>query len=111
MSVPRFKDEPVFVAGHRGLVGSAVKRRLESAGYSNLLVRTRAEVDLTRQDQVEAFFAQEKPTCVILAAAKVGFAAAADVGPLARGKVAPEDPSVSVIKSIIKWVARDASMS
>jgi GDP-L-fucose synthase len=66
------RDARIFVAGHRGLVGSALVRRLEAEGYGNLLLRTHAEVDLCRQEAVERFFAKEKPTHVLLAAAKVG---------------------------------------
>jgi GDP-L-fucose synthase len=71
----------VFVAGHRGLVGSALVRRLRAEPDVELLLRTRAEVDLTRQDQVEAFFAAERPTHVFLAAAKVGGILANDTRP------------------------------
>ncbi|PKI31111.1 hypothetical protein CRG98_048495, partial [Punica granatum] len=66
------KSAKVFVAGHRGLVGSAIVRRLRHLGFANLVLRTHAELDLTRQSDVEAFFATEKPRFVILAAAKVG---------------------------------------
>jgi GDP-L-fucose synthase len=66
------KNEKIFVAGHRGLVGSAIVRRLRAAGYGNLLTRSRYELDLTDQRAVSAFMAQEKPDCVVLAAAKVG---------------------------------------
>jgi GDP-L-fucose synthase len=62
----------IYVAGHRGLVGSALVRKLEAEGYANLVVRTSAELDLRRQEQVERFFEQEKPEYVFLAAAKVG---------------------------------------
>jgi GDP-L-fucose synthase len=62
----------IYVAGHRGLVGSALLRKLEAEGYENLLVRTSAELDLRRQEQVEKFFEQEQPEIVFLAAAKVG---------------------------------------
>lgn len=62
----------IFVAGHRGLVGSAIKRRLEAGGCRNLLLRTHAELDLTRQRDVEEFFSAERPQYVFLAAAKVG---------------------------------------
>lgn len=62
----------VFVAGHRGMVGSAVIRRLESLGYQNIIVRTHAELDLTRQAEVENFFYDEHIDQVYLAAAKVG---------------------------------------
>jgi GDP-L-fucose synthase len=66
------RHAPIFIAGHRGLVGSALVRALQARGHTRILTRTRAELDLTRQDQVEAFFAREKPTYVHLAAAKVG---------------------------------------
>lgn len=66
------KTDKIFVAGHRGLVGSAIVRNLESKGYHNLLVRTHAELDLTNQSAVEEFFVKEQPDVVILAAAKVG---------------------------------------
>lgn len=66
------KSAKIFVAGHRGLVGSAVVRKLQSLGYLNLLLRTHSELDLTVQSAVDAFFAAEKPDYVILAAAKVG---------------------------------------
>lgn len=66
------KSSRIYVAGHRGLVGSAICRRLRSAGYSNLLIRDRRQLDLTNQSAVEAFFAAEKPEYVFLAAAKVG---------------------------------------
>ena len=65
-------DALVFIAGYRGLVGSAIVRRLHKAGYRNLLLRTRAELDLTNQAAVAAFFAQERPEQVYFAAAKVG---------------------------------------
>lgn len=66
------KSAKVFVAGHRGLVGSAIVRKLQALGFANLVLRTHAELDLTRQNDVDAFFAAEKPRFVILAAAKVG---------------------------------------
>ena len=62
----------IYLAGHGGLVGSAIMRRLGSAGYRNIVTRTHAELDLTRQADVEAFFEAERPAVVILAAAKVG---------------------------------------
>ena len=65
------KDK-IYIAGHRGLVGSAIVRQLESKGFTNLLMRTHKELDLTNQAQVQTFFKQEKPDYVILAAAKVG---------------------------------------
>ncbi|MFA4828086.1 MAG: GDP-L-fucose synthase [Thermodesulfovibrionales bacterium] len=65
-------NSKIYVAGHRGLVGSAILRRLESEGYKNIIHRARKELDLTRQSAVEAFFEKEKPEYVFLAAAKVG---------------------------------------
>ena len=62
----------IFVAGHRGMVGSAIVRNLQSKGFTNIITRTRAELDLTNQGAVQAFFAAEKPQQVYLAAAKVG---------------------------------------
>ena len=69
---PMPKDAKIYVAGHRGMVGSAIVRELNRQGYENLVLRTHKELDLTRQDQVEKFFAEEKPEYVFLAAAKVG---------------------------------------
>jgi len=66
------RSEKIFVAGHRGMVGSAFIRRLESEGFSNLLVRDRSKLDLRDESAVAKFFAEEKPAVVILAAAKVG---------------------------------------
>jgi GDP-L-fucose synthase len=66
------KRSKIYLAGHRGLVGSALKRKLESKGYSNLIFRTHRELDLTNQQAVNEFFEQEKPEYVFLAAAKVG---------------------------------------
>ena len=66
------KTAKVFVAGHRGLVGSAISRQLRSNGYERLLERTHAELDLTCQQAVDAFFQMERPEYVFLAAAKVG---------------------------------------
>ena len=66
------KTAKIYVAGHRGMVGSAICRELARQGYRNIITRTHAELDLCRQDAVEAFFAAEKPTYVFLAAAKVG---------------------------------------
>ena len=62
----------IYVAGHRGLVGSAIVRRLQAGGYTNLLLRTHAELDLTDQRATRAFFEAERPEYVFLAAAKVG---------------------------------------
>ncbi len=66
------KNSKIYVAGHRGLVGSALVRNLEKAGYTNLVYRTHAELELTDTHAVETFFETEKPEYVILAAAKVG---------------------------------------
>jgi GDP-L-fucose synthase len=66
------KDDSIFVAGHRGLVGSAILRKLEVEGFSRLLTRTRAELDLQDRAGVEKFFTKEKPALVVVAAAKVG---------------------------------------
>ncbi len=66
------KTDKIYVAGHRGLVGSAIVRRLEKEGYENLVFRTHRELDLTNQAEVSAFFEREKPDYIFLAAAKVG---------------------------------------
>jgi len=65
-------DAKIFVAGHRGMVGSAIVRTLQRAGYGNLLLRSRSELDLCRQSEVEAFFREQRPEYVFLAAARVG---------------------------------------
>jgi GDP-L-fucose synthase len=67
-----FKNSKIYIAGHRGMVGSAIKRKLESNGYSNLVYRTHKELDLTNQQAVNNFFGSERPEYVFLAAAKVG---------------------------------------
>ena len=66
------KSEKIYIAGHRGMVGSAITRALEAAGYANLLKRSRAEVDLADTSAVSRFFQKEKPEIVAFAAAKVG---------------------------------------
>ena len=66
------KNARIYVAGHRGMVGSAIVRELNRQGYHEIITRTHRELDLTRQDAVEAFFAAEKPEYVFLAAARVG---------------------------------------
>jgi len=70
MPIP--ESSRIFVAGHRGLVGSALVRRLDAAGHENLLLRTREELDLTEQSQVRRFFEAERPDAVLMAAARVG---------------------------------------
>ena len=75
------KSSKIFIAGHRGLVGSAIVRQLEQNGYSNLITRTRNELDLRNQANVESFFRDISPDCVILAAAKVGGILANDTYP------------------------------
>jgi GDP-L-fucose synthase len=66
------KDSKIYIAGHRGMVGSAIMRALQGRGYKNLICRSHAELDLTRQRDVEEFFEEERPEYVFLAAAKVG---------------------------------------
>ena len=65
-------NEKIYIAGHRGLVGSAIVRQLRSRGFYNLITRTHEELDLTNQGEMSNFFSVEKPDFVILAAAKVG---------------------------------------
>ncbi|OYY21090.1 MAG: GDP-fucose synthetase [Polynucleobacter sp. 24-46-87] len=71
-SVSKDLDQKIYVAGHRGMVGSAIVRNLQARGYTNIVTRTHAEMDLTDQAAVKAFFEQEKPDQVYLAAARVG---------------------------------------
>lgn len=66
------KNSKIYIAGHRGMVGSAIARKLQKEGFTNIIVRTSAELDLRNQQQVTDFFAAEKPEYVFLAAAKVG---------------------------------------
>ncbi len=75
------RTKKIYVAGHRGLVGSALVRKLEAEGFTNIVARTHQELDLTRQAEVEKFFEEEKPAYVILAAAKVGGIYANDTYP------------------------------
>jgi GDP-L-fucose synthase len=75
------KSSRIFVAGHRGLAGSAIQRGLEQRGYTNLVLRSHAELDLTDRDAVRIFFDQERPDYVFLAAAKVGGILANDTYP------------------------------
>ncbi|MEY2511335.1 MAG: GDP-L-fucose synthase [Verrucomicrobiota bacterium] len=72
LSRPVQKSDKIFIAGHRGLVGTSLVRKLEQDGFANLLTRNRAELDLRNASDVDYFFAEEKPAVVILAAAKVG---------------------------------------
>jgi GDP-L-fucose synthase len=72
LTMNKSKEQKIFVAGHRGLVGSALVRILRERGYQNLLLKTRDECDLENAEAVRSFFVQEKPDAVILAAAKVG---------------------------------------
>lgn len=66
------KSSKIYVAGHKGLVGSAILRKLQAEGYANIVTRSHEELDLERQERVEAFFKKERPEYVFLAAAKVG---------------------------------------
>jgi GDP-L-fucose synthase len=66
------KKSKIYIAGHRGLVGSAIVKNLQQKGYTNLITKTHKELDLTNQQEVIDFFQKEKPEFVILAAAKVG---------------------------------------
>ncbi len=78
---PLDRNKKIYVAGHNGLVGSALVRKLEKEGFTNIVTRSHAELDLTRQTDVENFFETEKPDYVILAAAKVGGIHANDTYP------------------------------
>src|SRR6476646_9179731 len=66
------KDSKIYIAGHRGMVGSAILRRLEKEGFENFILRTSSDLDLRNQSAVQNFFETEKPEYVFLAAAKVG---------------------------------------
>ena len=66
------QESKIYIAGHRGLVGSAIQRILSRHGYSNLIVKTRVELDLLNAEAVEEFFSKENPEYVFLAAARVG---------------------------------------
>ena len=66
------KQSKLYVAGHRGMVGSAIVRELQRQGYTNIITHTHKKLDLTRQKEVEEFFEHEKPEYVFLAAAKIG---------------------------------------
>lgn len=75
------KHDKIYVAGHRGMVGSAIVRRLQREGYDNIVTRTHSELDLCRQEAVERFFAEERPDYVFLAAARVGGIVANNTAP------------------------------
>lgn len=81
MAQPMGKGSKIYVAGHQGMVGSAIVRRLQAGGYTNIVTRTHAELDLTRQADVGAFFEAMRPEYVFLAAAKVGGIAANSAAP------------------------------
>ncbi len=68
----QYKNKKIYIAGHKGMVGSAVMRNLQQGGYTNILTRSFSELDLMRQAKVEEFFESEKPDVVVIAAAKVG---------------------------------------
>ena len=74
-------ESKIYVAGHNGLVGSAIVRKLKKEGYENIITRTHSELDLTRQEDVESFFNEEKPEYVFVAAAKVGGIHANEMAP------------------------------
>jgi len=76
------KHSKIYIAGHRGLVGSAIVRKLQQEGYDNLLMKTHSELDLMNQSDVQDFFESEKPDYVILAAAKVGGINANEIYPV-----------------------------
>ena len=75
------KNDKIYIAGHRGMVGGAIKQQIEQRGFNNIITRTRSELDLNNQQAVEDFFTQEKPDYVFLAAAKVGGIHANDTYP------------------------------
>jgi len=79
---PLTPESKIYVAGHRGMAGSAIVRRLQQAGYNNLILRTRQELPLTDKQAVDTFFASEKPDFVFMAAAKVGGILANDTYPV-----------------------------
>ena len=75
------KNSKIFIAGHNGMVGSAILRKLKNQSYENLIIKTRSQLDLTQQSKVEAFFEKEQPEYVFVAAAKVGGILANDTYP------------------------------
>lgn len=101
------KSAKIYVAGHRGLVGSALVRRLQQGGYSNIIVRTHAELDLLDLQATSAFFEQEKPEYVYLAAAKVGGIHANNTYPASfiyENLLVQNNVIQSSHKSGVKWV-------
>src|SRR4051812_17207778 len=66
------KEDKIYIAGHRGMVGSSIMRKLKEEGFSNFLVRTSSDLDLRNQQAVDKFFSEERPDYIFLAAAKVG---------------------------------------
>ena len=99
------KDARIYVAGHRGLVGSAIVRALQSKGYQNLLLKTRRELDLTDEPSVRDFFASETPTHVFDAAAKVG--GTVTIGPLPAVEKLERIPGATTGRGFMwSWVRR-----
>lgn len=72
MTSPMSKDAKIFVAGHKGMVGSAIVRNLEAKGYTNILIQSRQELDLLDQKAVQSYLKHEQPDYIFIAAAKVG---------------------------------------
>lgn len=104
------KNAKIYVAGHKGMVGSAIVRELEKQGYTNIITRSHKELDLCRQDAVENFFAEEKPEYVFLAAAKVG-GIVANENALADFMYENMILEMNVINSAWKTAARSWSFS
>ena len=109
------KDAKIYVAGHRGMVGSAIVRALEKAGYHNIVTRTHKELNLCRQQDVEDFFAAEKPDYVFLAAASVPWiqlylsenGSAADAGELpAHFRAGKDERSLCACKNFRSEILR-----
>ena len=99
------KNSRIYVAGHNGLVGSAIVRKLESCGYVNIVARPHSELDLVRQEEVERFFASEQPEIIILAAAKVGGIGANSMYP-AQFIYQNLAIALNVIEAARKWGAK-----
>ena len=90
------KDARIYIAGHRGMVGSAMLRRLRQAGFTNFITRTSAELDLRNQAAAADFFAQEKPDYVVLAAANSGYLVDGQRQPLTSGKIQLQSEAAEV---------------